>query len=202
MRSFAVLPAAGASSRMGAHKLLLPWRGRTIIEQVLESWARSAVDHVIVVVYDADVELRRACEKFSVDVLTLDERPPDMKASARSALEHVRRAYSPETRDAWLVAPADLPRLEAGAIDAVLAAYDPLQPTIVVAAFAGRRGHPTLFPWSLAERVDRLAAREGLNALLPGACVHEVPWSDESILRDVDTPADYDNAVAASSQEA
>jgi molybdenum cofactor cytidylyltransferase len=201
MRSFAVLPAAGASSRMGAQKLLLPWRGQTIIEHVLAAWSRSAVDRVIVVVRHADVELRRACEKFSVDVLPLGERPPDMKASARSALEHIRRAYAPEAHDAWLLAPADLPRLEAGAIDAVLAAYDPLQPTIVVPAFVGRRGHPTLFPWSLAERVDRLSAHEGLNALLPGARVREVPWSDESILRDVDTPADYANAVAGRSQE-
>ena len=52
---------------------------------------------------------------FGVDVLPLGERPPDMKASARSALEHIRRAYSPDTRDAWLVARfgvADLLRLE------------------------------------------------------------------------------------------
>jgi molybdenum cofactor cytidylyltransferase len=202
MRSFAVLPAAGASARMGAQKLLLPWRGQTIIEHVLAAWSRSAVDRVIVVVRHVDVELRRACEKFGVDVLPLGERAPDMKASTRSALEHIRHAYAPEPRDAWLVAPADLPRLEAGAIDAVLAAFDPLQPTIVVPTYAGRRGHPTLFPWSLAERVDHLAANEGLNALLPGACVREVPWSDESILRDVDTPADYAKAIAASSQEA
>jgi len=187
---------------MGAHKLLLPWRGQTIIEHVLASWTSSAVDRAVVVVHDADVELRRACEKFGVDVLPLGERRPDMKASARSALEHIRRAYSPGTRDAWLVAPADLPRLEAGAIDAVLAAYDPQQPTVVVPTCAGRRGHPTLFPWSLAECVDHLAAHEGLNALLSGATVREVPWNDDSILRDVDTPADYATAVAASSQEA
>jgi molybdenum cofactor cytidylyltransferase len=201
MRSFAVLPAAGASSRMGMHKLLLPWQDGTIIEQVLASWAQSAVGRVVVVVHGGDGELLHACRKFDVDILPLRERPIDMKESAGVALKHIARAYSPAPSDAWLLAPADLPRVSAGAINAVLAGYDPQQTMAVAPTFAGRRGHPTLFPWSLAEQVNRLAQDEGLSALLMRTSVREVPWGDASILRDVDTPTDYADAVAASSPE-
>jgi molybdenum cofactor cytidylyltransferase len=201
MRSFAVLPAAGASSRMGSHKLLLPWRDGTIIEQVLASWTQSAVGRIIVVVHEGDGELLHACKKVDVDVLPLRERPIDMKASAGVAIKHIARAYSPAASDAWLVAPADLPRLTADLINAVLAGYNPRQPTAVAPTFAGRRGHPTLFPWSLAARVEQLSAHEGLSALLLGVHVHEISWSDDSILRDVDTPSDYADAVAVSSPE-
>jgi molybdenum cofactor cytidylyltransferase len=201
MRSFAVLPAAGVSARMGTHKLLLPWRGRSIIEQMLETWTSSAVDRVVVVAHRDDGELLRRCQKFDVEVVVALERPADMKASVAVALGHIQRTYGPTASDPWLVAPADLPRLTAGAIDAVLAGYDPLQPGVVVPAYRGRRGHPTLFPWSHAELVHRLSAHEGLNALLRGASVREAPWDHESILRDVDTPEDYAEAVAAAFPE-
>ena len=40
-RSFAVVPAAGRSRRMGRPKLLLPWGESTIIQQVLGAWRAS-----------------------------------------------------------------------------------------------------------------------------------------------------------------
>jgi len=107
------------------------------------------------------------------------------------ALQHVKARYSPHPNDAWLLAPADLPRLSSAAINALLAEYDSGRPLAVAPVFEGERGHPLLMPWGLIERVDDLAVDAGVNALLKELPVREVVWGDDSILRDVDTPSDF-----------
>ena len=53
--SFAIIPAAGRSQRMGEPKLLLPWGQSTIIEHVLAVWCASRVEAVVMVVHPDDV---------------------------------------------------------------------------------------------------------------------------------------------------
>jgi molybdenum cofactor cytidylyltransferase len=201
MRSFAVLPAAGASSRMGRHKLLLPWRDGTLLSHVISQWLASSVHRVVVTVRGDECELLQVCKSLGVEVAPANTPPVDMKASVGLALQHIRRTYAPCDSDAWLLAPADLVGLDAAAIDAVLAAYDPAEPSVVAPTFAGRRGHPTLFPWRLARQAGDLASHEGLNALVQRSAVCDVPWRDDSILRDVDTRGDYALALAAQLRE-
>ena len=59
--------------------------------------------------------------------------------------------------------------------------------------FAGRRGHPTIFPWSLATHVPDIPVGCGLNWLVHngGVPVQEIPVDDDSIHFDLDTPEDY-----------
>ena len=85
VRSFAIVPAAGVSERMGAPKLLLLLDGRPVIEHVLASWTDSGVTRTIVVAKLADEELVAACRGFDVDVVTepkgpvLEPLPPDLR---------------------------------------------------------------------------------------------------------------------------
>ena len=190
-RSFGVVPAAGLSARMGAAKLLLPLGGRTIIERVLASWTASGVTRTVVVVRPGDAALVERCRQLDVDVVVPRRAPIDMKASVAAAIEHIEAAYAPAASDAWLLAPADTPRLSAQAIDAVLAAYDSAHPTAVAPTFEGLRGHPLLLPWMSAADVRRLGPDEGVNALVARLPVREVEWCDASIVRDLDTPAEY-----------
>jgi molybdenum cofactor cytidylyltransferase len=190
-RSFAIVPAAGASRRMGAAKLLLPVGGRPLIERVLGSWTASAVTRTVVVAKPDDDALVEVCRGFDVDVVVPQRAPGDMKSSVRSALGHIESNYAPAPRDAWLVAPADMPGLSTAAIDAVLAAYDAHDAAAVVPTIDGRRGHPALLPWSSAALVDTLADDEGINALVAKMLVHEVAWPDAGLVHDLDTPSDY-----------
>jgi CTP:molybdopterin cytidylyltransferase MocA len=61
-----------------------------------------------------------------------------------------------------------------------------------------RRGHPVLFPWSLAAAVDGLSADEGVNALLQTRCVVEVPIETHGILEDIDEREEYERQIAPS----
>ncbi len=189
--SFAVIPAAGRSRRMGRQKLLLEWRGTTILEQVISAWRASAVGHVVVVVRADDEQLKAVCRRVDVELVAAEVPPPQMKDSVSRAVAHIRERFAPREFDAWLLAPADLPSLSPQAIDLVLRAHRTDDPQILVAASSSGRGHPVLFPWSLAGEIDSLGDNEGVNALLARHPVREIAVGSHAEGADVDTPEDY-----------
>ena len=195
MQTFAIIPAAGRSQRMGQPKLLLPWGQSTVIEHVLATWQASRVDHVIVVVHPLDDELAKVCQSAGADVVRPADPPIDMKTSVRLGLEQAA-SYHPATSDAWLVAPADMPTLASDTIDRLIAAYAAAgavegSARVWAASRDGRSGHPVLFPWRLAAEVSRLPADSGLSDLVDRCQVTLVEAADDGIFEDLDTPADY-----------
>lgn len=189
---------------MRSPKLLLPWNGRTLIEHVLSNWRASRVDQVIVVVHPDDEELAAKCA--GVHVVRRNPPPAEMKDSIGYGLEAAADKFAAGPGDVWLVAPADMPNLSPAAIDMLLAASAAEvaggdksgavksgggAPRILAAARQGRRGHPVLFPWSLAPEVHALADDEGLNILTRRHEVVEVEVGDAAQFDDVDTPEDY-----------
>ncbi|MEX2173505.1 MAG: nucleotidyltransferase family protein [Pirellulaceae bacterium] len=195
-RSFAIVPAAGQSTRMGRPKLLLPVAGRTLIEQTLAAWQRSRVDRVIVVVRPGDAALAEVVQAAGVDLVVPAAPPADMKASLACALAYIAERFATADGDAWLVAPADMPHLSSEIINALLdrAAAGPGR--VYLPTLASRRGHPVLLPWRLAGEVGRLGAGEGLGNLIQRQNAELVPCDNISQagtnpFADVDTPEDY-----------
>jgi molybdenum cofactor cytidylyltransferase len=190
-RFFAILPAAGRSVRMGQPKLLLPWGQATLIEHVLGQWLASRASRVVIVVHPEDTQLAELCRGAGAETVVPDTPPDEMKVSAAHGLAAIRARYNPAACDAWLLAPADMPRLSAALIDACISCHDATSLRIVVPTHGGRRGHPVLFPWPLADEVPKLSEHEGLNALLKRHPPLEMHWPDDSALADVDSPEDY-----------
>lgn len=190
-RSFAIVPAAGRSERMGRPKLLLPVAGRPVIDHVLAAWTASLVTRTVVVTRADDADLLERCRAFPVDIVAPSDPPPDMKASIQLALAHIGDRYAPVEGDAWLLAPADLPRLASRHIDRLLDAYDPAGARAVAPIFAGRRGHPVVMPWSTAREVGALGAGEGLNVLVARTALCELPCENETQWQDLNQPAEY-----------
>lgn len=197
-RYFAIIPAAGESRRMGSPKLLLPLAGKPLISHAIAAW-RSAGLAPFVVVRRTDDTLADVCRADGAIVLQPDCDPPEMKHSVRFALEHIVRTSHPNDQDAWLLAPADMPRLSPAIIGKLCTVHAEqlLQPepaAILIPKLAGQRGHPVLFPWPLAAQVAQLADDEGINALRARNRVREVSCDDlltADAFIDVDTPADY-----------
>ena len=191
-RSFAIIPAAGHSRRMARDKLLLPWRDSTIIESTLAAWRSSDVDEVIVVTRSDRQDVIGVCRQAGVSVVTPEAAPPEMKDSVRAGLHFVKATHAPTAHDAWLLAPADMPELNADVINDLLCEQQSHRLSILVPVQAGKRGHPVLFPWPVAEQVDTLTNDEGINVLLQRNPVCEIACDDLAIHLDLDTPEDYE----------
>ena len=192
-RVFAIVPAAGLSRRMGQPKLLLTLAGVPIIERLLLALDRPAITSCSVVVRSGDVALQSEVSRLGGSLVIPANDPPDMRASVSLALDAIQREFSPRDDDGWLLVPADHPVLDRGLIDAVLACWDADRPTILVPRCGSRRGHPTLFRWSLAREVAHIPADRGLNWLLREHAeeVTELPVETDAALTDLDTPEDY-----------
>jgi len=180
---------------MGSPKLLLPWGDTTLIGHVLRRWKASRVDRVIVVLHPDDDALAAECQEACV--VRRIPAPAEMRDSICYGLEAAVEQFGAGPGDVWLVAPADMPNLHSQAIDALLDAYatgvavGDETARIFAAAHHGRRGHPVLFPWSLAHEVHSLANDEGLNVLTRRHPVMDVEVGDSAISEDIDTPEDY-----------
>jgi molybdenum cofactor cytidylyltransferase len=191
-RTFAVIPAAGHSTRMGRPKLSLPVGGRTVIESTVAALRAGGVGHVLVVVGPHVLELVPLAAAAGADVWVLPQPTPDMRSTVEYGLRWIEQMYRPRPDDWWVLAPGDHPVLDPAVIRQLIDAACPPH-SIAVPVHSGRRGHPTAIAWRHVGGIRALAAGEGINAYLRAHGVEtlEVAVDSNGILADLDTPDDY-----------
>lgn len=197
-RVWGVVPAAGLSRRMGMHKLLLDVGGRTVMHRLVDALLTGGVESVHVLVREDDQPLQQELAPTAACVHTVAAATPDMRNSVEQLLTRLAARVDPQPRDAWLLCPADHPVVRADVVRRLLETSIAHPGAIVLPIHAGRRGHPTLFPWPLVKAVRRIPPGRGLNWLIahPPAPIIEAPCDDPSVLFDLDTPADYERLQA------
>lgn len=192
-RLFAVIPAAGLSRRMGEPKLLLNLAGKTVIERLLNALDHPQITSRSVVVRSSDLPLQAEVTRLKGSLVIPAVDPPDMRSSVATAIESIEKQYAPDDRDGWLLVPADHPVLDRHLIEMVLDCWQSNPSRILVPRCGQRRGHPTLFQWSLAREVAKIPADRGLNWLLREYSneVTELLVESTAAITDLDTPDDY-----------
>jgi molybdenum cofactor cytidylyltransferase len=191
MTTFGLIPAAGKSRRMGRAKLLLPLGASTVLERVLSAVRSAGVAEIVVVIAPDAQELARVAASAGAHVVQLAEDTPDMRATVMHGLAWIEAHLQPRAEDSWLLLPADHPTVRPEVVRGLLAAVG--AHTIVVPTHQGRRGHPTWLRWSHVAALSALPAGKGLNAFIRAHAdqTRELAWPDAEILRDLDTPEDY-----------
>jgi molybdenum cofactor cytidylyltransferase len=192
---FALLPAAGKSSRMGRSKLALPLGERTILEHVVAVLRQAEVEHILVVVGAHVAELSGLAESAGAYVCIIEALPTGMRGTVEHGLRWLEERFQPHPEDTWLLTPADHPALDASIVPQLESAYAAHpQFSIVLPTYHGRRGHPTLFSWKQVAAIRAWPAELGLNTYVRQhvADTLEVPMNNPSILWDMDTPEDYE----------
>jgi len=192
--TFALLPAAGQSARMGRPKLSLPLGDRSILEQVIRSFRQGGVSEVVVVLGPATADLTALAQRAGAIVLCLPEATADMRTTVELGLEWLEKEYSPKPDDPWLLCPADHPVLESSVIAQLLIAWKQRGSSqLLIPVYNGQRGHPAAIAWGFRTGLQDLPLGLGLNVFLRKHSdqTQEVPVATDSILFDLDTPEDY-----------
>lgn len=184
-----VILAAGEGRRMGRTKQLLPFKGQTIIECVLDNVLESALDQVIVVLGHQCELLEPLLERKGVEMAHNHDYAAGQSTSVKAALRAIAG-----TVDAVLFLLADQPLISPEIINAVLDAFrsSPGRP-IVFPVFDHQRGNPVLFSRSTFSRLELLSGDQGARPLFEeyAGQALAVPVNDPAILFDVDTEEDY-----------
>jgi molybdenum cofactor cytidylyltransferase len=191
---FGVVPAGGTSTRMGRPKLSLPFRGRTVLECVLDALRLGGCDELLVVLGPQSADLEPLASKAGVHRCVLPEQTPDMRTTVEVGLRWLEQHLRPRDCDAWLLAPADHPTLDASVVQSLCKAFVARpDKSIVVPTYNGKRGHPVLLSWKHVRGVRNHPAGEGLNTYLrrQEPEVLELPVETPEVLTDLDTPEDY-----------
>ena len=201
VRSYAILPAAGRSRRMGQSKLLLDWPTERrpqgcVMDQVLEAWTSSVVHEVVVVLRRDDPALSDVCRKWPVHLVRPEIAPVDMKASLLCGLDFIRTKWRPDALDRVLFAPSDLPTLSTTVIDE-MCRYAAVEQKIIVPNFDGKRGHPISIPWGQTEQTHQIPEDRGLDELLERLGYLEQRFPRHLKPEDMDTPEAYRRALDA-----
>jgi molybdenum cofactor cytidylyltransferase len=173
---------------MGRTKQLLPFRGQTILECVVDSALASSLQQVVVVLGHQADALERLLKGRDVTVVVNTLYGNGQSSSLKAGL----RAVSEES-EAILFILGDQPLITHSLIDRILAAYAVYPSPVVLPFFEGRRGNPVLFSRETFPRLETLREDCGARPLIKEYAGHilQLPVDDPSIHFDIDTEDDY-----------
>jgi molybdenum cofactor cytidylyltransferase len=184
-----VVLAAGASTRMGEHKLLLPLGGDPLVRRVARAVVDAGFDDVLVVAGHEHAKVVAAVEGIGIRHVVNADYATGMGSSFRTAV-----AALGDT-EAAMFALADQPLLTANEYRRLLDAYRSGSRGIVSVRYGGVTAPPHLFASRYFPELARLehGARPVLQRHADDTAILEFP---ARMLLDVDTPEDYERAKA------
>lgn len=214
----AIVLAAGLSRRMGQPKMLLPWGKTTVLGQVVsvlaeaisdvekQMWERMAAQNektegagpqmmprntdIVVVTGGAkesvEAEVARLAESLPARAVFNEQyEAGEMMSSIRAGLA----GLGPQVA-ATLIALGDQPQLSLESARRIVSAWEISRAGLILPSFNLRRGHPWLVGRDLWEDLRKAGtAREFLNARAGEILYVDC---DETVLKDLDTPEDYE----------
>ncbi|WP_372947091.1 NTP transferase domain-containing protein [Mariniphaga sp.] len=189
---WAIILAAGASTRMKTQKLLLPWNGKTIIETVVENASKLVQSNVVVVLGSHREAISKQIKKPYLRYTVNHNFQDGMLSSVICGFRAL-----PENADAAFICLGDQPHISPGIFRQVAEAWKTSNKGIVIPTFDGKRGHPVLIETKYKNEIEKLEPEKGLRVLSQKFAedVHEVECGFAEILRDIDTPEDYKNEL-------
>ncbi len=182
-----LLPAAGASSRMGGRdKLMEEVDGQPLLAR--QAARAVAAGLPVYVALRADRPARHAA-LAGMALHRIIVRDPDegLSASLRAGV-----AALPAQASGLIVLLPDLPEIDTPDICRIVAAHEAAPDRILRAtAEDGRPGHPVLFPARHFEALTQLAGDAGAQLLLKREGFTPVPLPGARAVTDLDTPQDW-----------
>lgn len=177
---------------MGREKVLLPFGRSTLLETILETLAGAGVAQVVAVLRPDLPEAADLARQSGARVVFNPHPEEEMLESIRLGLREISSDVA-----AVFIWPADHPAVSTGTVQMLARFADPVR--ALIPSWRSRRGHPALVGRQLLSAIEEIPPGEGLRHLWrtkPDAVV-EIAVEDPGVVRNVDTPEDYRNALAS-----
>jgi len=190
--SFAgVILAAGASTRMGRDKALLPWRDGTFLSAAIRA-LQPATELVLVVAGANAPALEPIANAYAAFMVANPEPQRGQFSSLQVGLQEVLN----RGRDAAIVTLVDRPAAEIETVAQVKAAFLSSDERIwaVVPEYGGKHGHPIVIGREMIEAFLRAPSGSNARDVEHGRQehIHYIPVRDPLVVANVDTPEDFE----------
>ena len=177
---------------MQAFKPLMPLRGKTLIENTIDSIFSSGAKKVVVVTGHRADELEPVLRERYADRVIIARNPDYAHSDMLSSIRIGCRSM-PEC-DAFFLLPGDMPLVRESTFRKLIAQRDS-QMSVIFPTLDGYRKHPPLVDFRLVPNILEFAGEGGLRQLWKQleSIIRTVPVDDTGVWVDLDTREDYNN---------
>jgi len=187
-----VILAAGASTRMGTCKLLLPWGEKTILTHLLDQWRSTGAAQIAPVIDPSNQPLRKALLHAGLSPSDWIENASPQLGMFSSLQEASRWTGWLSTLTHWIIALGDQPRIEISTLRLLIDVSRKNPTRICQPSLNGETAHPIVLPASNFRELGQneipdlrtyIRRREAFRL--------RVAVEDAGVSEDLDTPEDY-----------
>ncbi len=193
-----IILAAGASMRFGKPKQLLDWKGQPFIRVVAKTALEAGLSPVIVVTGANSEQIEAAVRDLDAKIVKNAEWKNGQASSIKAGLLTLNPTPLP-TRDriggaVFLL--IDQPQVTTSILRALIEKHAEGLYPIVAPLVMDQRANPVLFDRTTFSDLMTLEGDVGGRAIFHKHHVEYLPWHDDRLLLDVDTPEMYQRLIS------
>jgi len=182
-----VILAAGGSSRFGTTKQLLDWKGKPLVNHAAETALAGGLSPVLVVTGADNRKVTRSLENLPVECVFNPNWEQGQSSSVRTGIEAL-----PPNVGAVIFLLVDQPFISPRLIQRLIKAHAIKRAPIIHPQVNDERANPVLFDREVFQELSSLEGDTGGRVLFNTFPSRGVPWENDLIQKDIDTPEDFE----------
>jgi molybdenum cofactor cytidylyltransferase len=188
-----VVLAAGGSTRFGKPKQLLDWKGQPFVRAVAKTALQAGLSPVIVVTGANSEQIEAAINDLDVRIVRNEE----WSSGQGSSLNAGAQVLASTNVGGAIFLLSDQPQVTTAVIRALVEKHAEGLYPVVAPMVMDRRGNPVLFDRAAFPDLETIEGDTGGRAIFHKYRVEYLPWHDDSLLLDVDTPEQYQRLISS-----
>ena len=193
----AIILAAGMSKRMGQAKLILPYKGGTVLGTVLSTLNSAGISPLITVTGGAGAAVEGILRDLPFEVVIANN-PQPARSEMMDSLR-IGMGVLPSELDAFLIVLGDQPQIQGDIVYQLVQLFHETGHSLIIPSYQMRRGHPWLIGREYWAALVGLEPQQTMRDFLRQNSnqIRYLEVNSASILEDLDTPEDYKRATGA-----
>ena len=195
-----IILAAGASTRFGKPKQLLDWKGQPFVRAVAETAMTAGLSPVVVVTGANAEQVGDSVKELNVQFVRNEEWKSGQGSSIRMGVKSLSASHTASAGEARIGGAifllADQPQITTSILRALVEKHSEGLYPIVAPMVMDQRANPVLFDRSTFSDLAVLEGDVGGRAIFHKHRVEYLPWHDDRLLLDVDTPEMYERLLS------